>query len=105
VQVRNHACANCQCIITAEPKSSVSGVKTATASGTALAPKLSVANSELKHVSESSKPSSQVATPVCDEWGFYDPKQAGLEAVMRKLLDRDAAETSVVAAAVVVTRR
>jgi hypothetical protein len=23
--------------------------------------------------------------PVQDEWGFYDPEQAGLEAVMRRL--------------------
>ncbi len=23
--------------------------------------------------------------PVQDEWGFYDPEQAGLEAVLRKL--------------------
>jgi hypothetical protein len=22
---------------------------------------------------------------VCDEWGFYDPEQAGLEAVARRL--------------------
>jgi hypothetical protein len=64
-----------------------------------------VANSEFKHVSDASKTSSPVATPVCDEWGFYDPKQAGLEAVMRKLADRDAAEPGVVATAVVVTRR
>ena len=29
------------------------------------------------------------ARPVCDEWGVYDPEQAGFEAVMRKLASRD----------------
>jgi len=30
--------------------------------------------------------------PVCDEWGFYDPEQAGFEAVLRRLSpDEDAA--------------
>ena len=29
------------------------------------------------------KPKS--ARPVHDEWGFYDPEQAGLEAVIRRL--------------------
>jgi hypothetical protein len=24
--------------------------------------------------------------PVCDEWGFYDPKQAGFEAMVRRLV-------------------
>ena len=23
---------------------------------------------------------------MCDEWGFYDPKQAGFEALVRRLL-------------------
>jgi len=32
--------------------------------------------------------------PVQDEWGIYDPEQAGLEAVLRKLTDEkdDSAE-------------
>jgi hypothetical protein len=25
------------------------------------------------------------ARPVCDEWGLYDPQQAGFEAIMRRL--------------------
>jgi hypothetical protein len=25
------------------------------------------------------------ARPVCDEWGLYDPEQAGLEALVRRL--------------------
>ena len=29
--------------------------------------------------------SEQVVRPVQDEWGFYDPEQAGFEAVLRKL--------------------
>jgi hypothetical protein len=32
-----------------------------------------------------SRPSIQSARPVQDEWGIYDPEQAGLEAVMRRL--------------------
>ena len=28
---------------------------------------------------------TQVVRPVQDEWGFYDPEQAGFEAVLRKL--------------------
>jgi hypothetical protein len=24
--------------------------------------------------------------PVCDEWGMYDPEQAGFEAIVRRLL-------------------
>jgi hypothetical protein len=24
--------------------------------------------------------------PVCDEWGVYDPEQAGFEAIVRRLL-------------------
>jgi len=27
--------------------------------------------------------------PVCDEWGVYDPQQAGFEAIMRRLLPND----------------
>jgi hypothetical protein len=27
--------------------------------------------------------------PVCDEWGLYDPEQAGFEALVRRLLPED----------------
>jgi hypothetical protein len=27
--------------------------------------------------------------PVCDEWGVYDPEQAGFEAIVRRLPDED----------------
>jgi hypothetical protein len=43
-----------------------------------------VANSESKQVSTITvKPKH--SRPVHDEWGFYDPEQAGLEAVIRRL--------------------
>ena len=29
------------------------------------------------------------AQPVCDEWGLYDPEQAGFEALVRRLLPED----------------
>ena len=35
--------------------------------------------------------------PLCDEWGFYDPEQAGFEAIARRLLpneDEDAKRAS-----------
>ncbi len=33
--------------------------------------------------------------PVQDEWGLYDPEQAGLEAVLRRLpVDEDASDAS-----------
>jgi hypothetical protein len=54
-----------------------------------------VANPEPDQISLSS---TQSTRPVQDEWGFYDPEQAGLEAVMRRLTanrdDNDEAETS-----------
>ena len=28
--------------------------------------------------------------PIQDEWGIYDPEQAGFEAILRKLGERDA---------------
>ncbi len=34
---------------------------------------------------QTSLSSIESARPVQDEWGFYDPEQAGLEAVMRRL--------------------
>jgi hypothetical protein len=27
--------------------------------------------------------------PVCDEWGLYDPEQAGFEAIIRRLFPED----------------
>ena len=27
--------------------------------------------------------------PVCDEWGVYDPEQAGFEAIVRRLPDEE----------------
>ena len=55
-----------------------------------------VTNPEPERTTRSSK---QSARPVQDEWGFYDPEQAGLEAVMRRLTatrddNSDAADTS-----------
>ena len=49
-----------------------------------------VLNPESKQVSVSST-NSRPTQPVRDEWGFYDPAQAGFEAVLRKLasIDRD----------------
>jgi hypothetical protein len=42
----------------------------------------------------SSDPSTD--RPVCDEWGVYDPEQAGFEAVLRRLIDEgDDAGTSI----------
>ena len=46
-------------------------------------------NPEGKPAAERSTICAPLARPVCDEWGFYDPEQAGLEAVMRKLASRD----------------
>lgn len=45
---------------------------------------VSVPNSESKQTAVITiKP--QRSRPVHDEWGFYDPEQAGLEAVIRRL--------------------
>jgi hypothetical protein len=51
--------------------------------GTGFAVVPGVANSEPKQVPAIVKPKS--ARPVHDEWGLYDPEQAGLEAVIRRL--------------------
>ena len=32
---------------------------------------------------------SAYTRPVCDEWGVYDPEQAGFEAIVRLLPDED----------------
>jgi hypothetical protein len=39
----------------------------------------------LKQLSESAT-TSAFTRPVCDEWGVYDPEQAGFEAILRRLL-------------------
>ena len=46
-----------------------------------------VPNPGSKPFSESMTPDS--ARPVCDEWGMYDPEQAGFEAIIRLLPDED----------------
>ena len=52
--------------------------------GTGLAMVENVANSESKQIAVITvKP--QASRPVHDEWGLYDPEQAGLEAVIRRL--------------------
>ena len=35
------------------------------------------------------KATSTLARPVCDEWGVYDPEQAGFEAIVRRLFPED----------------
>jgi hypothetical protein len=55
-------------------------IRTATV-GTPLAGYLSVTNTEPQQTT-----SSTSERPVCDEWGFYDPEQAGFEAIVRRLL-------------------
>jgi len=50
-----------------------------------------VANPGSKVLSDTITPAS--ARPVCDEWGVYDPEQAGFEALVRRLLpDEDDAK-------------
>jgi hypothetical protein len=53
--------------------------------GTSLATVTAVANPGSKHLSAP----PAVARPVCDEWGFYDPEQAGFEALVKRLLPED----------------
>jgi hypothetical protein len=38
--------------------------------------------------------------PVCDEWGLYDPEQAGFEAIIRRLLpnEKDSAKRTLASA-------
>ncbi len=43
---------------------------------------LDVANS---HPTTTIRPVRQIERPVQDEWGIFDPQQAGFEAVLRKL--------------------
>ena len=50
--------------------------------GTGLATALIVGTTESKIQVETTKKSSR---PVQDEWGIYDPEQAGFAAILRKL--------------------
>ena len=61
-------------------KSLKSGENSESSSGTQVALLQIVANPEIKLVSPEVS-----ERPVQDEWGFYDPEQAGFEAVLRKL--------------------
>ena len=58
------------------------------ARGTGVATALAVENPIPQTVTAAKKTSLNTA-PVLDEWGFYDPAQAGFEAVLRKLASRD----------------
>lgn len=52
------------------------------ARGTGLAPSRSVADPQISGVRRSPTAPER---PVQDEWGIYDPEQAGFEAILRKL--------------------
>ena len=56
--------------------------------GTPLAIAPFVANPGSKQFSESTT-TSAFTRPVCDEWGLYDPEQAGFEAIVRRLLPNE----------------
>jgi len=47
-----------------------------------------VANLDPKSVPQTPTPGSD-DRPLVDEWGFYDPEQAGFEALLRRLTDQD----------------
>jgi hypothetical protein len=47
-----------------------------------------VAHSGSKHLSDAES-TSTLARPVCDEWGVYDPEQAGFEALVKRLLPEE----------------
>ena len=53
-----------------------------------------MANPGTKQLSESSTTTSEFARPVCDEWGVYDPEQAGFEAIIRRLLPGEDHDTN-----------
>ena len=48
-----------------------------------------MANPGTKQFSEFSTMPSESTRPVCDEWGVYDPEQAGFEAIIRRLFPED----------------
>jgi hypothetical protein len=63
-------------------------------SGNSTCDALRVANPGSKDLPES-ETTSTLERPVCDEWGMYDPEQAGFEALARRLLpDEDDSEPS-----------
>lgn len=59
-----------------------------------------VACASLSVPNPGSNDSSSAAStrPVCDEWGFYDPEQAGFEALVRRVTPKDDDQTSCVQA-------
>ena len=56
--------------------------------GTPLANHPCVANPRRELVSDKTLTRAS-ARPVCDEWGLYDPEQAGFEAIVRLLPNED----------------
>jgi hypothetical protein len=54
-------------------------------SGTPFAIPPIVTNPGTEHHSEPKPITSAASRPVCDEWGVYDPEQAGFEAIARRL--------------------
>jgi hypothetical protein len=58
--------------------------------GTALATTLRVANPGSNDLLEA-ETTSTLERPVCDEWGVYDPEQAGFEALVRRLVPDETA--------------
>ena len=47
-----------------------------------------MANPGPKYLSEAPS-TSALARPVCDEWGVYDPEQAGFEAIVKRLFPEE----------------
>ncbi len=48
-----------------------------------------MANPGTNQFSEFSTMRSESTRPVCDEWGVYDPEQAGFEAIIRRLFPEE----------------
>ena len=82
-----------------EPASSIrdrpkTGVILAGPAGNGTCDDARVANPGSKDLPEV-ETTSTLERPVCDEWGMYDPEQAGFEALARRLLpDEDDTEPS-----------
>ena len=89
VQNRNRDGRNCQGVKPAPDEQSrkQAHIRLARA-GTRLAIAGFVANQGSKHFSESTT-TAAVTRPVCDEWGVYDPEQAGFEAIIRRLFPEE----------------
>jgi hypothetical protein len=62
--------------------------------GMHLALRRCVANPRPKSLSVETMTSASTR-PVCDEWGLYDPQQAGFEAIVRRLLPNEDDEHAV----------